>query len=393
LDIAQETQKRHIFNREVYKRATAPNFGPIGNFLLDVIHDIFGIDLVQTIDNFIIDLKNFFNNPNTKETDWDNVGLKYWAYFMIRCEFPENLNCSVGIGLGQALIRVGIIYWIAFFVLAIFFPSILSALSFLFSLVIYFLIVAIVAWHYSPACLILFPASQIAPGVTIPILPIPLNIFPTLPMCLWDDVIKILDDVFAACYTWIPKTFQPMCLTCDQRIMVPDCSDVGITNPVNSIVFWGYRIFGSSFCDWSLNIASALSWIPGLLSETMDTCNLLRTSSEEQMLRNYICGGLSAGTWAWIAIILYAIGVFIAVMGLAILNVIHAIILIIPYLFIFDALTGQDEATGVFKVDGENQEGEPEGQERIEVKLVRPSVITNVANRILRKFQSHQKLE
>lgn len=397
----EETPKRIIFHREVYKRATAPNFGPFGNFLLNVISDLFGIDLIQTIDNFFVDFSNWVNNPNIRESDYPNVGLKYWAYFMVRCEFPENLNCAVGIGLGEALVKVGIIYWITFFVLAIFFPSILSALSFIFSTVIYLLIVAIVAWHYSPACIALFPSSTVGPGISIPVLPIPLNILPTLPMCLWDDMISILDQVFALCYTWIPTTFQPMCLTCNQKIQVPDCSDVGITNPVNSIIFWGYTIFGSTFCDWALNIASVLSWIPGLLSETMDTCNLVRTSSSEQMVRNFICGGLTVGTWAWIAMILYAVGVFVAVVLLAILNIIHAFILLFPYLFIFDALTGQDEATGVFKVEGENQTGPGEegegGEGEVKVKLVKEGMIDNMANRLIRRFRgrrgNHEKTE
>lgn len=387
----ERENKRHIFPREVYKRATAPNFGPIGNFLLDVIYDITGIDLIQTIDNFFVDLKNFFNNPNTKESDYPDVGLKYWAYFMIRCEFPENLNCAAGIGLGKALIQVGIIYWVTFFVLAIFFPSILSALSIIFNFIVYFLIVAIVAWHYSPACLILFPASELSPGVTIPILPIPLNIFPALPMCLWDDVIQILDEVFAACYTWIPTQFQPMCLTCDQRIMVPDCSDVGITNPVNSIIFWGYRLFGSSFCDWSLNIASILSFVPGLLSETRDTCTLLMTSSEEQLVRNYLCGGLSAGTWAWIAIILYAIGVFVAVMGLALLNVLHALILLLPTIFIFDVMTSMDKPQTYMEVE---QPGDDEDEEELNVVVKqRNDGVGNFIAGQLRKLLPHEKVE
>jgi hypothetical protein len=363
-------EKRHVFHRKTYSRATStPVPTGAGGFFLNLISDLFGIDLLQLLDNFSMDFTNWVQNPNTNPADYPNVGAKYWFSFMIRCEFPYNMNCSIGIGLSNAMAQVGLVYIVIFLVCAFTFPAILSFLSVLFSILVYAIVVMIVAWHYSPACILLFPAMETYPGVTIPIFPIPITPLPIIPFCIWDDIIEVLDNVFASCYTWIPQWMlnTAQCLPCDQKLGFVSCLDVGIVNPLDVITFWGYQIFGPSFCDIMISISSALSFIPFLGSDkTISTCMALNSASGTQLLRTTLCGGLSLGTLAWVIAILYALGVFIVTVGLALINFLHSLILLLPFLWIFNLITGVDKPEGVFTVDGEESEAPKEEEKKEE---------------------------
>jgi hypothetical protein len=357
-----ETLKRIVVHKHVYKRATSANFGWLAQTLIDFIDNLFGIDLIQTFDNFITDFTNWVNNPNTDVADYPNVGARYWFAFLVRCEFPENLNCSLGIGLNNALWQVGVPYIIAFAILAFAFPQILSFISIVFNLFIYLVIVAIVAWHYSPACIWLFPATQLSSGITIPVLPIPLNIFPALPFCLWDDIISVLDAVFASCYTWIPQALldSPQCVTCPDKLAFVSCADVGILTPLDVTLYWGYRFFGASFCDGARWIGNMLSFLPGLTSDTATTCLALQTASPTQADRQLACAIFSIGSLAWIAFIIYVFGALVYCVLLALINILHALLLLFPTIWIYDLVTTAHEPSGGFAIEGDNERRVPQ---------------------------------
>lgn len=379
-------ETRHVFNRLIYRRAmnTVKPTGWAGIFL-DIIDSIFGIDLLQTLDDWTMTFMTWVSNSNTNPADYPNVGAKYWFQFMIRCEFPYNLNCSIGVRLGTALWQVGVVYLTIFIALAVLFPQVLSLVSIVFNLIVYAIIVAIVAWHYSPACIMLFPAMTIQESVTVPVLPIPLNFFPALPMCLWDDILSVLDNVFASCYTWIPQWSlnTPQCVPCDQRLGFTNCVDVGIVNPLDVITFLGYRIFGSWWCDLMISISSAFSWLPFIgVDRTVNTCYQLQTASDTQYLRQGLCGGFGFGVLAWVLAILYAVGVFLGTVGFALLLVLMNIVSLIPFLWFVPLLTGVDKPKGYFVVDGEEL--------RVEQKDDVPTVSENI---IRRWFTPHMKIE
>lgn len=380
-------EERVLVHAHSYRRAVPPE-GPFG-FLVAWVGDLFGIDLLQTLDNFVVDFQAWIANPNTDIKQWPNVGARYIPRFLSVCEFPENLNCSIGIGLGEALWRVGLIYVIVLVVLGLIFPGVLSILSLFLNFILYVLIVMIVAWHYSPACIALFPSAEFSGvGVTLPILPIPLNIFPTLPECLWDDIISILDSIFATCYTWIPTGWLdgPQCPTCDDKLGLPDCVQVGVSTPLSTLVYWGYRLMGMAWCDIMSGVSSniAFQWIPGFFSGVSDTCETIRTASPTQLDRMAVCGVFSFGTLAFFAAGLLVAGLFIVSVVPAIVNLGHAIALTIPTLPGYDALIGQGARQGSFTIDGEDEEPIP-----IEIVDNGPDLV----GRLARAFLPHQKTQ
>lgn len=391
-------EARTMVHRHMYQRAV-PSESLIGKLLV-WFFGLFGIDAKQTIDNFLLDFRDWVSNPSTSIQDYPNVGARYWATFFFRCEWPENINCSIGIGLGEALWKVGVVFLIVILILVFTFPQALSIISGIIIFLIYVITVAIVAWHYSPACLSLFPAIIQDNQYSVPVLPIPLNgIFPLIPECLWDDVIHVLDSVFAACYTWIPAGWLngPQCPTCDARIGLPNCVDVGVSTPLEVLVYWGYQIMGMLWCDIMRGLSTTIifSWIPGFTSGVDTTCTLLATASPSQLDRMRLCGYLASGTLAWFAIGFWALGLFIiAVIG-PLLNIGHGFLLLLPTLPHYDALVGVGEAQGSFVMDGEDAQGEEEEEEETPVKFVpqRRGISDYMASLIRRTVLPHSKTE
>jgi hypothetical protein len=299
-----------------------------------------------------MDFQYWMDNPNVEIKYYPDVGAKFLFYQVLRCDWAHNLNCSFGIGLGDALWKVGLVYLIIIVVFSLTFPGALSLLSIVFTVIIYVLVVAYVAWLYSPACILLFPSNQLGPAVSIPVLPIPLNILPALPMCLWDEVIEVLDSIFASCYTWIPQAIlnTAQCLPCPEKLGFINCADVGMADALSVFIYWGYRFFGPVFCDIMRGISTALSWIPGFSDNVQQSCTIFRQGLTETQV---ICAYFSFGTLAWVALIIFAIATFIAIIISPILNVVHAIILLVPTLWIYDAMLGGTESRGSFVVDGQ----------------------------------------
>lgn len=391
-------EKRVHVHRDVYRRATGSSSNPV----INTIDNWFGIDIVQTFNGWIQDVIYWLNNPNLSDEFYPDVGARYWAQHMVVCKWPSSLNCSIGTGFGYAFTRVGLIFLIILAACILVFPGALSFWNLIFGWIVFWITVSVVAWHYSPACIALFPTSNLAGTPwTIPILPIPLNIFPALPMCIWDELINALDSVFATCYTWIPAALQNN-QPCDGPISFPDCTDVGISTPLDVIVYFGYQIFGNGWCDFMIGLASSrfFDWIvPNFLSNTRATCTAIKNASETQMTRNLWCASLSAGTLLWVGLGTWAVVMLIVVVVPALLNVIHALILLTPLLPFYDALVGMGSPQGVFVMDevelGEEEEEEEEP--RVEAKFVpvRSSIVDYVARAFKRKFmpKSTEKME
>ena len=186
---------RTLYDRQVYKRATSGG-ARIGVFnLLDwivcVVSDLFGDDLSQRVDMIIEDIVEFVENDTLDVADYPNVGLAYWLSFFVRCEWPEYLNCSLGSGLEDGIVT-GAITWLVLLVFSLIIPGPGGALLAIGSFAIWIIVVPIISWHYSPQCWLLTPSFPLGFGWNIPIWPFPIA-FPTLPECLADEIIALLD--------------------------------------------------------------------------------------------------------------------------------------------------------------------------------------------------------
>lgn len=240
---SNKTVARTIYHREIYKRATGS--GSTGFNLLDwficVVGDIFDDDFSQRLDNWFDDLRDWFSNDNTSVDDYpDNVGFLYWVTFWVRCDWPQNLNCSHGRGLEEAIRITAIIFIFVFVIGALVIPSLLIPLS-LFG--IFFLVIVVIpaiAWHYSPTCWFLTPSFPLGGGVQLPIWPVPVA-YPTLPECFMDSCVGLLDKFVTDCYDfWIPDYMVngEVCPTDpNQRIDWINCKDVGISDGKKKTMF------------------------------------------------------------------------------------------------------------------------------------------------------------
>ena len=144
---------RTIYDRNVYIRQTQSST-PGGFNLLDwltcLVNDIFNDNFSQRLDMFFADLKAWFENDNISPSDYPDVGFLYWATFWFRCEWPESLNCSIGIGLRDAIGKVFVVSFFVFFVGALIFPTFLLPLTGVGAFLFYVIVLPTVAWHYSP---------------------------------------------------------------------------------------------------------------------------------------------------------------------------------------------------------------------------------------------------
>jgi hypothetical protein len=379
-------------DKKMYKRAMAVNPGGFVGYFIDIIDRIFGIDLIQDLNSFFNSFSSFMQNPNIDPAA-GNVGAEYWLlYFPTHCDFPDNLNCFFGIGLGEAVWKVGLIFLIALAVIAIFIPGLLSVTTTVVSVVLYVLIVLAVGVRYSPACILPFPSMEIqGTSISIPVLPFPVPILPMLPMCLWDELLDILSSIFATCYTWIPQTLinniSP-CRPCPEKLSMTECSVFGLNLPVSVTTFWLWKIFGYVACDVMEGITSVyvFSWIPGITSSVQTTCHYLKLAATSDSIydRMLLCASMGFGFFAWVGLGSFVLGTFIVAVVLAIINIIHAVILLIQTMPFFQAITGEDE----------NEFGTPEGEAEFQERpRARGSAVDKMAMQLRKWISPHQKTE
>jgi hypothetical protein len=220
-------------------------------------------------------------NPNTSELDWPDVGLLYWIEFPFLCKFPQNLDCSIGTGLGTALFWVTIAFAGVTIVGTEIFPPLALPIEVIGFTTAYFAVLAAVAWHYSPRCLFIFPSFPIPFGVA-------------LPMCLMDEVIAFFDKWITNCYS--PLIIPPymisgtLCPTDpNQQIDFINCAQVGVSDGITNVLFWGFWIIGSGFASAVRNICTSVvaTWIPGFpqyIATTMDSFQYTNPTNFQRMI-------------------------------------------------------------------------------------------------------------
>lgn len=294
-----ERAKRPAIDRRVYRRQSGTS-GPTGfnffDWLVCTIEELFDAGLSQDLEQIIDDVRDWFSNPNTSVNDYPDVGFAYWATFPFRCEFPESLNCSIGIGLEEALKRVLLIGIILFFVVGYALPAALPVLTF----IIFVVAVPAVAWHYSPQCWFMTPSFPLGGGLSVPIWPLPVA-FPALPECFLDEFVALADKYITDCYSGpgssnmlIPTYLinGELCPTAaGQRIDVANCKDVGVSDGIQNLLFLGFWTLGPGFCDVLLQIVATCvgSWWPGLEEYIRATLEGFRDASDTQKQRQVFC--------------------------------------------------------------------------------------------------------
>jgi hypothetical protein len=137
----------------------------------------------------------------------------------------------------------------------------------------------------------------------------------------------------------------------------PDCAALGISNPWQVMIFWGYKIFGSTWCDVMAGFASILRiFNAGLTADTSTTCFNIKTASSDTLNQMLVCAIQNSGQLLWVAAGAFLLGLFLIAIVPALLNLIHAILLLLPIMPIVEAASGLGAPNGVFVVDGEAEQ-------------------------------------
>lgn len=307
-----KTRKFAHVDRHAYKRAVDINSGPAGfNFyawFVKVVESIIGYMFNVNSATWWTDAKAWIKNPNTEESDWPDVGLRYWLLFFIRCHWPDNLNCSKGIGLKEALLWVSVGVLAAMVVGALILPPIAWFFSFISAWIVWIVLILIIGFHYSPSCFFLFPSLT---GVGI-----------TLPMCLMDELKSLFDTIFRACYSPVPIPASmisgDVCpVDPSAYIDFVNCAIVGVSDGIQNILFIGTVVFGSWFYDIMLMLAQSTVGllIPGLNDYMRTTLDGFRDANPTQRERQWICFGL---TFPSMTIVLLGFTLFFVALGFVI---------------------------------------------------------------------------
>lgn len=364
LNHVEETKHKYVRPRVLM--FTNGNFNLV-EWFVSLIQDIVGVDANQSVDDFFDNLRGWFTNPNTDIMDYPNVGAAYWIQFAFICKFPDNVGCIVGTGIELAIRNVTIAY--ALVIIVLFATGLGSLLTFIASIFVYLIAILVVAYHWTPICLLPFPAFTMGFGISIPFLPIPIG-FWALPMCLWDDLWNLLTKYFVQCLDFIipaalvngavcPDPSMPM------RIDIANCLDVGIGDGLSNLLYWMYTLFGETFCDVILAISQTTVgqlW-PGLNAYLTTTLNAFKTAAMEggdQAERLRICAIITSGSIAFPLVFFVVIAAVLLFIIPAIYGIITALLGLFAQTNVYESLVTAGEPTEFDVIAGEDDQIEPE---------------------------------
>lgn len=277
---------------------------------MEIVKVFTSVPMPPELAEFFMDLRDWIENDNINPDACglpgsDGVGLRYWALFPLRCEFPDYVNCSnaCGLGLRTALKRVALISIIVFGGLSTLLPFVLAPLTAVSAVVFYLFLIPAVAWHYSPACALITPGIPIPGlGITVPALPFLMG-FPLLPECFVDDIKSILDEFFGPCPWSNFRGLVPLCLynsdacpACPERIDLANCMNVGVADGISNLAYAFYWVWpqGADFIDMTLSTTCFFGGcfsdiFPFNLRYLTDKFAEFRTDSDTQQCRQKWC--------------------------------------------------------------------------------------------------------
>ena len=190
--IRERTKDHRVYRAANRAQPTGPvqQHGP-ANFnlfywLVQVIEDITGYAFGPTSAGWWEQVKAFIENTDTNIDHFPNVGLLFYVESIFVCRFPQNLNCSIGVGLEQSLIWVTVGFIALIIIGSFFIPLVTVPFAIIGYGISYISILFMVAFFFPPACWVLFP-SLLGIGVAF-------------PECLMDQLIAFFDKYITNCY-------------------------------------------------------------------------------------------------------------------------------------------------------------------------------------------------
>lgn len=206
----------------------------VSTFFNDLINNIFGVNVVETLVAFI-------TNTNL-DPAIGPIGLYFWVRqlpipFLGRCDRDIHTMCTYGMGFEKGFI----ISIIIFSTLGIFMWFIAPPISGVFTYLIgifgagtaFLWLVGILSWNYNIQCT----------GTPVSLLVIlfypPYWVPPVLPQCMAQEIFDFWNKIMQPCYDFIValQVNSDTCLTCPQRAEFPDCRDFGFTGWTRSLSF------------------------------------------------------------------------------------------------------------------------------------------------------------
>jgi hypothetical protein len=287
------------------------------SWLTRIVEDLFDFAIGAETDAWFNAIQEFLVNPATEISDYPNVGLFYWVRFSFVCNFPENLNCSIGEGVETALLWTIVVLVGSIIIGAYVFPIITVPFQIFGYGLAALLIFMAIAFHAPASCLFIFPSWPIPVGIAI-------------PECAVDAIIEFGNKWITDCYSpllWPPYMIAGDLCPPNERIDFLNCRDVGVSDGIQHVLFLGVRWFGTGFCDIVLQLAGALlrPIIPGAERYFVLTLEDFRNSSPTQIDRQWFC--FYATIPAMITPVL-----FLFLFGLV------GIVLVVPLVLLFNSL-------------------------------------------------------
>lgn len=313
------TPRSHSVDYRVY-RTTQTVHGParwnLFYWLIQKIEDITGYALGAQTDTWYTAVKAWILNPNTDVKDYPNVGLAYAVRFEFVCNFPESLNCSIGVGLETALLWVSVGFLALVIVAGYALPPIMIPFSILGLGVSYAIVLAGVAWHFPVACAVIFPSFPLPFGVTV-------------PACIMDQVLAFIDKWVTNCYSplLIPAYMisGEVCPTDPtQPIDFLNCADVGVSDGIQNLLYLGFWVLGTSFCDFVMQVGGVFlsPFIPGVQQYIDATLASFKNANPTDRARMNFCFFATLPT-------IFLPGIFVFVTGLVVAIVLPQLLVLI----------------------------------------------------------------
>jgi hypothetical protein len=282
-DVHFREYRRAMASRMPTNPAAGPANFNLFRWILRTLEDLLEFGFGARADSWFDTIQDFLTNMNTDINDVPDIGLLYVLKFSFVCNFPENVNCSIGMGLETALLWCTVGFVALVVVGALIFPLILLPFQIIGYGIVFGLVFLGVAFHFPLSCLIIAPSF-----------PLPFGFM--FPECALDAIIEFADK-------WITNCYSPLILpaymiageVCPtnpmQHIDVLNCADVGVSDGIQNILFLGSRLLGESFCDLLINLAGTVfaSIIPGLENYMMLTLDSFKGVSSTQRQRQWFC--------------------------------------------------------------------------------------------------------
>lgn len=283
---SQRNMERSTFKRANFEVTSGPARFNFLAWVTGLVEDIASYMLNTNVESWVDVARDWIQNPNTSRADRPDVGLRYWIVRLVSCEFPDDINCSAGIGLGSAILWVSVGFLGLFIIGAVLIPPLLWPFAIIPAPLVWLALVGLIGLDYSPRCMILTPSLT--------------TVSFALPLCLFDEIIALADRFITTCY--VPLII-PTCMVAGeacpadptQFIDIVNCQLVGISDGLQHILFIAYIAFGETWVNIVTYAANIIAFIiPGAPDYVGLTFDGFRNAFDTMRCRQWWCFGLTA---------------------------------------------------------------------------------------------------